>query len=125
MQTVPDTDSYIAGFPEQTRIRLETLRSLIRQTVPEATETISYQMPAYKYHGILVYFAGHKSHIGFYPGPGAITHFKEELARYHTSKGTVQFALNEPIPSGLITRMVKFRVLENLAKAEAKKMRKA
>jgi len=117
----PDVDRYIAAFPDQTRILLEELRSFIRNAAPEALETISYQMPAYKLGGVLVYFAGYKGHIGLYPGASGIRHFRDELSGYKTSKGTVQFPLDHPIPKDLVTRIVKFKVAENMAKAEARK----
>lgn len=119
--SVKDTDSYIAAFPPETQQVLEQLRGIIKKAAPEAEEMISYQMPAYKLNGVLVYFAGYKNHIGFYPTGSGIAHFKNELKGYKTSKGTVQFPLDKKLPAGLITRMVKFRVNENLKKLKAKK----
>jgi uncharacterized protein YdhG (YjbR/CyaY superfamily) len=114
-------DQYIAGFPPDLRRRLKTMRSTIRKAAPAAEEAISYQMPTFKLHGNLVHFAAFKNHIGFYPAPRAIEQFEKELAAYQGSKGTVQFPLDEPLPLGLISRMVKFRVKENLKRAAAKK----
>jgi uncharacterized protein YdhG (YjbR/CyaY superfamily) len=116
-----DIDQYIAGFPPEVQVMLEELRATIRNAAPEAMETISYQMPAFKLNGILVYFAAYKNHIGFYPTGSGIEHFKEEVSAYKSSKGTVQFPLNQPIPLDLITKIVKFRVKQNLEKAELKK----
>jgi uncharacterized protein YdhG (YjbR/CyaY superfamily) len=100
---------------------LAQLRETIIKAAPEAEETISYNMPAYKLHGSLVYFAAYSGHIGFYPTPSAIVEFAEELLKYPTAKGTVQFALDQPLPTALIRKIVKFRVKENLAKAAMKK----
>lgn len=119
--TPPNTDLYIAGFPPETRELLTQVRKTIQNATPEAEEVISYQMPAYKFHGILVYFAGYKNHIGFYPTGSGIINFKDELSSYKTSKGTVQFPLDQPLPLELIAEMVKFRVAENLEKVRDKK----
>lgn len=114
-------DEYMSGFPPEVKDVLEGLRKAIRQAAPKAEEVISYNMPAYKFNGILVYFAGHKNHIGFYPGSGAITGiFKDSLTGYKTSKGTVQFPLDKPLPLELIKEIVKFRVNENLERAKTK-----
>ncbi|MFT3753195.1 MAG: DUF1801 domain-containing protein [Paludibacter sp.] len=107
-------DSYIDSFPEETQKLLEQLRAIIKETAPEAEEKISYGMPGYKLNGMLVYFAGYAKHIGFYPGVACIVAFMEELSVYKTSKGTVQFPLNRPLPTELIIHMVKFRIVENL-----------
>jgi uncharacterized protein YdhG (YjbR/CyaY superfamily) len=114
-------NDYIAGFPPDVRRTLKQIRATIRRAAPAAEETISYQMPTYKLHGNLVHFAAYEHHIGFYPAPRAIDAFKQELAKYEGSKGTVRFPIDEPVPVALIARMVKFRVKENLAKAAAKK----
>ena len=106
-------DAYIAGFPEDIRSILIKLRKVIREAAPDTKETISYRMPTFKLNGNLVHFAAFKKHIGFYPTPSAITAFKKELARYHTSKGAVQFLLDKPIPYELIEKIVKYRVKEN------------
>ena len=117
-------DEYIAGFPEHTQEILEKLRDTIRKAAPEAEETMSYQMPAFKFHGMLVYFAMHKNHIGFYPTPSGIEAFKKELSIYEGAKGSIKFPIDKPLPSGLITKIVKFRVKENLEKAKTKSNRK-
>ncbi len=114
-------DEYIAGFPPDVQEILQKIRALIRKEAPQAEEAIKYQMPTFVLHGNLVHFAGFKSHIGFYPVPTGIEAFKKELSRYPSGKGSVQFPLDQPIPYSLIGKIVKFRVKENLAKAEAKK----
>jgi len=113
-------DDYISSFPEKTQKMLEELRTLIRKTVPEATEEISYQMPAYKLNGPVVYFAGYEKHIGLYPTGTGIKAFEKELAGYKWSKGAVQFPLDKPLPVDLIVRMVKFKVEENAGKEKKK-----
>jgi uncharacterized protein YdhG (YjbR/CyaY superfamily) len=107
-------DEYIAGFPENIQRLLEQVRSVIRQAAPAATECISWSMPTYKLNGKpLVYFAGHKKHIGFYPIPSGIEAFKEELAAFGQSgKGSVQFPYDKPTPLNLIKRIVEYRVAE-------------
>ncbi len=110
-------DEYIAAFPEEIRARLEEVRAAIRDAAPEAAERISYQMPTFALHGNLVHFAAHRNHIGFYPAPSGIEAFKDELSGYETSKGAVQFPLSEPIPLDLISRIVRFRVNENVSRA--------
>src|ERR1051325_8151997 len=106
-------DEYIAGFPEDVQKILEKVR-----------ETIKYQMPTFILNGNLVYFAGFKNHIGFYPIPTGIEKFKKELSVYKQGKGSVQFPLDQPIPYDLIRKIVKFRVRENLEKAKAKSKKK-
>ena len=113
-------DEYIASFPEGAQAKLRELRAVIRAAAPEAEEKISYQMPTFYLKGNLVYFAAWKKHIGFYAIPSANEAFKDELSAYTVLKGAVQFPLDQPLPVDLITRMVRFRVAENLAKAEAK-----
>jgi uncharacterized protein YdhG (YjbR/CyaY superfamily) len=111
-----DIDEYISFHPESVRVQLEKLRQTIHKAAPKAEEVISYQMPAFKLNGMLVYFAAYKSHIGFYPTGSVIAAFKKELAKYETLKGTVRFPIDKPLPLGLIGKMVKFRVKENLEK---------
>ncbi|MBL8168691.1 MAG: DUF1801 domain-containing protein [Acidobacteria bacterium] len=120
-QSIPQTiDEYIAGFSPEIQEKLETIRATIRKAAPKAEEAISYMMPTFKLHGNLVHFAAFKNHIGFYPGASGIAAFQEELAGYETSKGTVQFPLDKRVPLTLITKIVKFRVQQNLDKAAAK-----
>ncbi len=113
-------DAYIATFPPKIQALLETVRATIRTAAPEATEQISYQMPTFALHGNLVHFAALKQHIGFYPTPSGITAFPQETARYASTKGAIQFPLDQPLPLDLITRIVRFRVAENLARAATK-----
>ncbi len=122
-KTVPATiDEYIAGFPKDIQNMLEQVRATVQKAAPEAEETISYAMPAFRYQGKgLVYFAAFKGHIGFYPIPSGMKAFKKELSSYKTGKGSVQFPVDEAMPLKLITDIVKFRVKENLAKAKTKK----
>lgn len=117
---ITSVDTYINSFPPATKKQMEKLRSLIRKAAPKAEELISYKMPAYKLHGVLVYFAGYDHHVGFYPMPSAIDKFYPELSKYKKAKGTVQFPIDETLPAELITRMVKFRVDENMEKASLK-----
>lgn len=124
MQKPVDTDTYIAGYPKETQKNLKLLRATIKKAAPQAEEIISYGMPAYKWNGMLVYFAAYEKHIGFYPGSSGIAAFKKELASYKTSKGTVQFPVDEPVPLPLVARIVKFRLKENQEKALLKSMKK-
>jgi uncharacterized protein YdhG (YjbR/CyaY superfamily) len=110
-------DEYISGFPKETQKMLEQLRATINKAAPNAEEVISYAIPAFKLKGMLVWFAAYSNHIGFYPRGSGIEAFKQELSIYKGAKGSVQFPLNKPLPSGLITKIVKFRVTENLQKA--------
>ena len=105
-------DEYIAGFPPATQEILRAIRTTIREAAPDAEEKISYRMPTFTLNGNLVHFAGFAHHIGFYPTPSGMAHFKEELAGYKQGRGSVQFPLDEPIPHDLIARIVEFRVLE-------------
>lgn len=117
-------DEYIAGFPNDVQEILQLIRETIRKAAPDAAETIKYQMPTFTQDGNLVHFAAFKNHIGFYPAPTGIEAFIEELAAYRTGKGTLQFPIGKPVPFELISRIVAFRLKENLARAEAKRKRK-
>jgi uncharacterized protein YdhG (YjbR/CyaY superfamily) len=125
-QTAPkDIDEYIAGFPNDVQQILQKIRMTISKAAPDAEETISYQIPTFNLEGkYLVYFAAYKKHIGLYPAPRGIEKFKKELSVYEGGKGTVRFPLDKPIPFGLIKRIVKFRVKENLERAKAKGKKK-
>ena len=114
MQTM---DAYIKQHPKNVRDQLNSLRAIIQAAAPKAVASISYQIPTFKYHGNLVHFAAWKNHLGFYPAPSGIRQFAEELAPYEQSRGTVKFPLDRPLPRRLITRIVKFRVKENEARA--------
>jgi uncharacterized protein YdhG (YjbR/CyaY superfamily) len=119
--TYASIDDYIARCPKDIQETLQKIRATVHEASPEAKETISYQMPAFALGGVLVYFAAFKDHIGFFPTSSGIAHFQKELTAYKTSKGTIQFPLDKPIPFDLIRKIVLFRVKENLAKAAAKK----
>jgi uncharacterized protein YdhG (YjbR/CyaY superfamily) len=110
-------DEYIAMFPEDIRVKLESLRATIRACAPEAQEKISYQMPTFYLNGNLVHFAALKNHIGFYPTSSGIAAFQDELSEFEGTKGAVRFPIDRPLPMDLIGRIVKFRVTENLARA--------
>jgi uncharacterized protein YdhG (YjbR/CyaY superfamily) len=117
-------DEYIATYPAKVKERLQRIRKAIRRAAPGATEAISYGIPAFNLKGYVVYFAGLKNHIGLYPAPRGNAAFAKELAAYEGGKGTVQFPHDRPIPYGLIGRIVRFRVKENLARAAAKGRKK-
>lgn len=108
-----DIDAYHALQPLEWQEKLEQLRQAIKQAAPMATETISYGMPAFKQNSVLVYYALNKKHIGFYPTPNPIEHFKKELESFKSSKGAIQFPLDEPLPLALIKEMVTFRLEED------------
>ena len=115
-------NEYIADFPESTQLILEELRTTIRKAAPDAQESINYGIPTFILNGNLVHFGGFKSHIGFYPAPSGIEAFKKELSIYDGAKGSIKFPIDKPLPLGLITKIVKFRVKENVEKA-AKKLK--
>lgn len=118
-QTAPkNMDEYIAGFPNDVQATLEKIRATIRKAAPGAEETISYQIPTFTLKGhYLVYFAAYKKHIGLYPVPLGNAEFNAEMSVYAAGKGTLRFPLDKPIPFRLISKFVKFRVKENLARA--------
>jgi uncharacterized protein YdhG (YjbR/CyaY superfamily) len=113
-------DQYIAAFPASTQKILEEMRALIHAAAPTAAEKIAYQMPTFYLNGNLVHFGAHEHHIGFYPTPSGIEAFAGELSQYKTSKGAIQFPIDQPMPRQLIQKIVKFRVEENLAKGKKK-----
>jgi len=121
MAPATTVDEYLQPFPPGVRSKLDKLRRAIKEAAPKAEEVISYMMPAYKQDGVLVYFGGYKTHIGFYPTSSGIVAFKKELSAYEVSKGTVRFPIDKPLPLGLISKIVKFRMKENEAKKKAKK----
>ncbi len=104
---------YLAAVPAEAKAYTKQMRSIIRKVVPNAEEVISYNMPAFRLNGILVWYAGYKKHIGFYPKTTALQIFKDELTKYKTSKGAVQFPLDEPLPVKLIEKIVRLRVKED------------
>jgi uncharacterized protein YdhG (YjbR/CyaY superfamily) len=113
-------DEYVGRFPEEVQQLLKKMRLTIKRAAPKAKETISYGIPTFTLDGNLVWFAAHKSHIGFYPRASAIAAFKKELSAYKVAKGSVQFPLDEPLPLALVSRIVKFRVKQNLSKSKKK-----
>lgn len=113
-------DEYIAIAIPEVKVYLEKLRSSIRQAAPQIEEVISYKMPAYKQNGIVVYFGGFTKHVSLFPGSEAIEVFKNELADYTVSKGTIRFSLDKPLPITLIKKIVKFKVAQNLATQKTK-----
>ncbi len=113
-----DIDTYIDSFPEDIQHKLQQMRTTIKEAAPQATEKISYQMPTFFLNGNLVHFAAFKNHIGFYPIPSGIEAFKQELSPYKSSKGGVQFPFDQELPLDLVTRIVKFRIEENLKKVK-------
>lgn len=111
----PDhTADYINSFPGDVKDQLNQMRAIISKAAPNAIEVISYGMPAFKQHGVLVYFAANKNHVGFYPTAAPIVVFADELAEYTTSKGAIQFPFNKPLPVRLITKIVKYRLAQDL-----------
>ena len=113
-------DEYIGTFPNDVQEILEKIRATIQKAAPDAKEKISYSMPAFEQNGIVVYFAAFKNHIGLYALPSGHETFKEELSKYKSGKGSVQFPLDQPMPFDLIAKIVKFRVKENLEKTNKK-----
>lgn len=122
--TSKEIDKFIAAYPEEVQAVLNKVRATIREAAPGAEETINYGIPTFTLNGNLVHFSAFKTHIGFYPTPSGVEKFKKELSKYEGAKGSVKFPLDQPIPYELIEKIVKFRVKENLAKAEAKKKKK-
>lgn len=121
-KSIKNIDEYIADFSTETQAILQEIRATIKKSAPDATESISYGMPAYKLNGKpLVYFAAFKNHIGFYATPTGHAEFAEELSIYKQGKGSVQFPIDKPMPFGLIGDIVQFRVMQNLERKAVKK----
>ena len=118
--TFQTIDEYIKSFPKDVQKILEQVRQAIKKSAPEAQETINYQIPTFRLNGNLVHFAAFKNHIGFYPAPSGLKAFKKELSDYKSSKGSVQFRLDKPMPLSLIKKIVKYRVKENSIKTMKK-----
>lgn len=114
-------DEFIATYPKETQLLLDKMRATIQKAAPQATETINYGIPTFLLNGNLVHFSAFKKHIGFYPAPSGILAFRKELSKYKGAKGSVQFPLDKPLPLALISRIVKFRVKENMSKEKGKK----
>lgn len=119
-----DIDEYIARFPDDVQAILRKVRSTISKAAPDAKEVISYQMPAFKQHSILVYFAAWKQRIGLYPPISGDKAIEKAVARYAGPKGNLQFPLDNPMPHALIARIVKLRVRQDAEKAEAKRKKR-
>jgi uncharacterized protein YdhG (YjbR/CyaY superfamily) len=115
---------YFSWFPPEIQTKLQQMREILQQALPEAVEVISYHMPAFKTTEVLVYYAAAKSHLGFYPTSSGVINFKEELAGYVTSKGAIQFSYGEDLPEQLIVAIAQFRALEAVERAAAKKKKK-
>lgn len=117
-------DEYLALQTDEARITLELLRQAIRKAAPEAVEVISYQMPAFKFHGMLVYFAAFKNHCSLFVSPAVILAFKEQLANYKLSKGTIQFPIDQPMPEDLVQEIVAQVIQRNLGRKALKEASK-
>ncbi len=116
-------ETYILDFPAETQRKLNQIYTIIKNVAPTAQEKISYGMPTFEFHGNLVHFAGYKNHIGFYPTPSAINHFKNEIAPYKWAKGSVQFPLDKELPTEIIAKMLQFRLKENQDKTTSKRLK--
>jgi len=117
-------EEYFTSLPKDVRSKLQELRNAVKKTAPQAEEVISYNIPAFRLNGMLVWYAAFKNHIGFYPRGSGVEEFKKELTAYKNAKGSVQFPLDQPLPLALITRIVKFRINENLQEEGVKKLKK-
>jgi uncharacterized protein YdhG (YjbR/CyaY superfamily) len=116
-------EEYFAAAPGHTLHLLKELQAVIKEAAPEAEETISYNMPAFKWNGALVYYAAYQKHIGFYPASDAVAFFAGELTKYKTSKGAIRFPLDKPIPKTLVKKIVKYRLTQNAEKAKKRPKR--
>lgn len=112
-QSLLGIDDYIASYPPEIQEKLQSLRKVIHEIVPTASEKISYGMPTFYLYGNLVHFAMQKAHIGFYPGPSGVSEFADELKGYKTSKGAIQFPIRDPLPFDLVRKITVYRVEEN------------
>lgn len=116
-----NVDDYLAGVPKEARATLEKLRQTIKAAAPMASEVISYQMPMYKHHGMVIGFAAFKDHCSIFPGAAVMDEYEQELKKYDTSKGTIRFAADKPLPAALVKKLVQARIKENEARAKRKK----
>ena len=121
MKTAASVDEYIDVADPKAKKALQDIRKTIRSAAPKAEEVISYQIPGYKYHGMLVFFAAWKNHVSLYPAPWRAESLKKEMSVYEGSKGTIKFPLDKPMPLGLIKKMVKYRMEENEMRSALKK----
>lgn len=121
---IDKVEDYIASFPEDIQELLKELREAVRETAPEAMEKISYGMPTFAMDGNIIHFAAFKNHIGLYPGADGVAAFQDELKPYKTSKGTIQFSLDQPLPMNLIKRIVNYKVEENKERTRLKTEKK-
>ena len=121
MKTAASVDDYISNSHAHAKKALSDIRKTIKAAAPKAEELISYQIPGYKYHGMLVFFAAWKNHISLYPAPWDAEDLKEQMSAYEGSKGTIKFPLDKPMPLTLIKKMVKYRIKQNEARAALKK----
>ncbi len=119
-EKIQSVGEYLRNQPRETQVRLNAIRMIVRRLAPDAVERISYRMPAYFLNGALVWFAAFKNHIGFYPGASGVAAFRHEIENYKSAKGSIQFPLDQPLPTALIKRIVKYRVQENLARENKK-----
>jgi uncharacterized protein YdhG (YjbR/CyaY superfamily) len=122
--TPQTVDDYLAALPEEARVTLEKIRKTIKAVAPKATEVISYQIPMYKHHGMLMGFAAFKDHCSLFPGAKAIATYKDELKAYKTSKGTIRFPIGKPPPAALVKKLVKSGIAENEAAFNKKKKKR-
>ncbi|HET9744269.1 MAG TPA: DUF1801 domain-containing protein [Chitinophagaceae bacterium] len=120
MKKAGSVEEYIAAAEPEAKKALKDIRKTIKAAAPKAEEVISYQIPGYKYHGMLAFFAAWKNHISFYPAPWGTDSLKKEMSAFEGSKGTIKFPLDKPMPLALIKKMVKYRMKENEMKADLK-----
>lgn len=120
--SITTVDEYFSKLPELARTALEQLRQNIKKAAPEAEEAISYQMPAFRFHGILVYYAAFKNHYSLFPMTKALEEFKEDIKGHETTKGTIHFSYSKPLPVKLIKEIIQYRVKENLVKKQFKEL---
>ncbi|HSB56394.1 MAG TPA: DUF1801 domain-containing protein [Nitrosopumilaceae archaeon] len=123
-QNQKTVEEYLDTLPKEVRATLEKIRQTIKKVVPEAEEVISYQMPAFKFHGMLVWYAAFKNHYSLFVRSKVLQAFNDELKPYETSKATIKISLDQPVPVGLVTKIVKFGAKENLARSQLKTSRK-
>ena len=120
MKSYKTVDLYISSFPPSVAKKLETIRSIVKKSAKGVEEKVSYGMAGYKLNGVLVYFGGFKDHVSLFAMPSAVKAFKKDLKDFKTSKGTIQFPLDKPLPTTLIKKIVTYRVKENLARKKRK-----